>query len=99
RRRLYTMSLHDALPILRLDAGAELRPGSGPCPRIVLGSGYRKDRRQCGLLSTPVALRSRGKKTDHRDLRGSVAECPVQWHSLSRSEEHTSELQSRENLV
>src|SRR5690606_42134632 len=62
---LYTLSLHDALPILRDAAGAVAEPGE--VHDHVEGRGY--------LLSDGP----------HRQVE--------------RSEEHTSELQSRENLV
>src|SRR3989442_6902921 len=62
---IYTLSLHDALPIYPLQAAGRLRPSRDVhgCPRLVLGGHYGAARRQ------------------------------------SRSEEHTSELQSRPHLV
>src|SRR5690606_41914447 len=72
---LYTLSLHDALPIFRNPTAPARRPG-GPgtwgAPTIT------RPRRRAAALS-PSTVRAMGG-----------------WR---RSEEHTSELQSRENLV
>src|SRR5207302_10820221 len=68
---IYTLSLHDALPILR-DLGDKRLPGEQSDARSVPD---RDDRRHA---------------RHQQVLRGPRAE---------RSEEHTSELQSRENLV
>src|SRR5690606_39915470 len=46
-------------------------------------------------LSTPPAFVLSQDQTLHRDHHRTE----VRWRSVSRSEEHTSELQSRENLV
>src|SRR5690606_41693579 len=63
---IYTLSLHDALPIFRGD------PGRGMAPRAAR------------LVSTTCA---------------GDAKIPSPARAGQRSEEHTSELQSRENLV
>src|SRR5690606_41424326 len=74
--QLYTLSLHDALPICTgrpRHHGA--RPPSVPVPRPGLGRRAPRPRRAgLGRRGSPPGLRR-------------------------RSEEHTSELQSRENLV
>src|SRR3712207_9281959 len=67
---IYTLSLHDALPICRPPAG-----GAGP------GAGWRCRR-------PPPPAPGRGRNGGPRAGRG--------W---PRSEEHTSELQSRQYLV
>src|SRR5690606_41641223 len=67
---IYTLSLHDALPILRRCTSCT---SAGSCRR-----GLRISRRRC-LTGRPFTQ----------------VEAPPRW----RSEEHTSELQSRENLV
>src|SRR5690606_41959474 len=75
---IYTLSLHDALPILPAERFAEI-------VGIYLRSADRRDPR-----ASPVFGRFRGAP-------------PVlilsSLHENLRSEEHTSELQSRENLV
>src|SRR5437870_8999562 len=67
---IYTLSLHDALPILCIWAGARApRSRSSARPR----------------LSLPC--------------RAATMSCPTMSSAWSRSEEHTSELQSRGHLV
>src|SRR2546430_15977703 len=66
---IYTLSLHDALPILH-----------GPLAALLLGSGL-------------VGLRRAGGEPVDRALHDLCA------RPASRSEEHTSELQSQSNLV
>src|SRR5690606_42015805 len=81
------LSLHDALPIL-----------SDPC-RIVAGDVLRR----CDLLVETGAF-ERGPVACHRHATGryehsaACDELGVRC-GIHRSEEHTSELQSRENLV
>src|SRR5690606_40366173 len=88
---LYTLSLHDALPIsgraVRLSAlrgqavgAAQWGAGARPCGAAQWSSGAGRRPRQ----RTTVATRSTA---------------PAPPASGARSEEHTSELQSRENLV
>src|SRR5206468_11324400 len=67
--KLYTLSLHDALPILICD---------GASPR-----------------TTVMAISTGNSPVPGRKQRVSMREMPVSW----RSEEHTSELQSRSDLV
>src|SRR5690606_41561105 len=96
---IYTLSLHDALPILALRHPLDtdrvlpglLLPGRSLAPA------------QAGrpLASAAHGLLARGPgDAVLRDQRGAlrVRQVPVQ-HAHARSEEHTSELQSRENLV
>src|SRR5690606_41634944 len=71
--QLYTLSLHDALPILLHSISVR-----GPRARHV------------------VALEALPAESDPRARFGREA---VVFGGLRRSEEHTSELQSRENLV
>src|SRR3712207_6920109 len=78
---IYTLSLHDALPI---SAGLPLhlaQPAHECGP--VRQAGDRVGERQSGEL---------GVDARHGDLGGDVA-------AVQRSEEHTSELQSRQYLV
>src|SRR5690606_40913003 len=94
---IYTLSLHDALPIFRLDLVEnfgigqkvfaddvlDLRPGEA---RLIL--------RRCGI-DAPERGAGEGKHHGH-----AAGEQYLLHHSsFARSEEHTSELQSRENLV
>src|SRR3712207_8098314 len=79
-----TLSLHDALPIY---------PNANSFQRFALGP-----------RSNSTLLRSvkRGRAEDLNDVGVTLSSCPeeiqVRW-PLGRSEEHTSELQSRQYLV
>src|SRR5690606_40565391 len=74
---IYTLSLHDALPISRR-AVADLRQGGGRVRgRVTAAAGEKPSGNREG---------DEGRKAGRRGVR-------------RRSEEHTSELQSRENLV
>src|SRR3712207_8615582 len=77
---IYTLSLHDALPISSEHVGPAGRPprrSGGRSPRVAPGSGPRRAR--AARVSLP--------------RRRSYVQLP------GRSEEHTSELQSRQYLV
>src|SRR5690606_41841781 len=77
---LYTLSLHDALPILVTNTvaiGAKIGPGASVGPFTYLRPG--------------TVLGPRAKAGAHVEMKNA-------WIG-ERSEEHTSELQSRENLV
>src|SRR3712207_7559351 len=83
---IYTLSLHDALPIYVLRADGVLRPADRVDPRRrPLAAAVRGD--PLGDLEERVLLHPAGLG-DH--LGGVAGE---------RSEEHTSELQSRQYLV
>src|SRR5690606_41756337 len=84
---IYTLSLHDALPISAADFARQTPGLPGPRTPRVLGPLRARPPPQCG----PVRA---------------GAHCPARepaWvcrpADAARSEEHTSELQSRENLV
>src|SRR5690606_41684122 len=88
---IYTLSLHDALPILcheRLRCEAHRRPGVATCAA----------RGRCAHLAR---LRSTAADEQQRRLSraGGSGRRPARGPATARSEEHTSELQSRENLV
>src|SRR5690606_41719568 len=95
--RTYPLSLHDALPILLLASATGWTSGSAvlyrnevsPSP-IGIGSPAR---RATTLWSWAALLimetSSRGRPSEGRSAKVAIL----------RSEEHTSELQSRENLV
>src|SRR5690606_39412480 len=94
-----TLSLHDALPIWAR-RGAALRQrwagGAGQQP----GEKYLPDH---PFLPFPVPLSSRGRQGGGarrpRRCTASAHSYPCPPAGERRSEEHTSELQSRENLV
>src|SRR3712207_9275874 len=69
---IYTLSLHDALPISRIDGGGACGPGSGRASVIEVVVSV--------VVLTGVSWMVGGDRT-------------------GRSEEHTSELQSRQYLV
>src|SRR5690606_42016188 len=82
---IYTLSLHDALPIL------------GCTVYLPLGrSGYGKYFPT--HLIPPILLPPLGRKTNFSSLLSLIFKS-IMKKSKNRSEEHTSELQSRENLV
>src|SRR5690606_42101947 len=88
--RAYTLSPHDALPISPPPCAHPSRPrGYGSCPRRVSGFGTRSS----GVRRSPTTLRSRIAR------RGSFVRPLTRSRTSSRSEEHTSELQSPENVV
>src|SRR5690606_41487011 len=85
--RLYRLSLHDALPISEL--GVWLRSGEYVFIAILGGAGHAVGAFLGALVFEAVKLTS-------------SAYFPGLWQFIlgfTRSEEHTSELQSRENLV
>src|SRR5690606_41967634 len=87
---LYTLSLHDALPISQRG-------------RDWLGSGSHDRASPTGNTSsaggTPRALPSTSSSGTGTALRRPFSRLVSTWRLIGRSEEHTSELQSRENLV
>src|SRR5207253_9588253 len=86
---LYTLSLHDALPICRVDALRRLhRAGEGDAGDARIGDERRAD----GLTVADHGNRGVGRDAGlPQDLDRA--------HADARSEEHTSELQSRGHLV
>src|SRR5690606_41648205 len=84
--QMYSLSLHDALPIC--DAAER--------PLASRGRTQRRERRgRLGRSTAPgsgARAQQRAHDQDARDAHGGGT-------SVHRSEEHTSELQSRENLV
>src|SRR5690606_39456535 len=82
--QVYTLSLHDALPICRRS-----RPLLG---RLRRSSGRRAAVHQFGPGGRAFTHR---RQRFPRHSRAVTRPVPLHW----RSEEHTSELQSRENLV
>src|SRR5690606_41564324 len=81
-----TLSLHDALPIFR-ELGVRVRAGAGAGRRGALRAGRGRHRAGWGAGGAAGRVRARPAARARRLARA------------GRSEEHTSELQSRENLV
>src|SRR5690606_41707527 len=85
---IYTLSLHDALPICHLP------------PALALTAQCRSVRRVALLIFARIRqLTLDGLTFDGRTLELAQYELLSVADSSQRSEEHTSELQSRENLV
>src|SRR5690606_41360751 len=80
---IYTLSLHDALPICGLPSEVRVTICS-PSPGSPLG---------------PWMLASLVHPMSHQPVDITGRDVEVEVSGLLRSEEHTSELQSRENLV
>src|SRR5690606_41704591 len=90
---LYTLSLHDALPILVPEAFTD------PLQRF-LQEGSARDDPALGRGPGPEAAAFGTGKVVGVAARGvHPAHTALYTHLPLRSEEHTSELQSRENLV
>src|SRR3712207_7902681 len=92
---IYTLSLHDALPISPNDCGAQVRLPSAPPTQVVVAT--RLIRASIGRPNGMRAGSSAQYNPGQTDRHGGVRELGVSV--LPRSEEHTSELQSRQYLV
>src|SRR5690606_40925774 len=88
--QLSTLSLHDALPILLHDAGAD------PARLVALKAELIGQGRRVRLERAPRNLKA---LLDSLAASGYRHFAHVGHAASARSEEHTSELQSRENLV
>src|SRR5690606_40991406 len=88
---LYTLSLHDALPISEIMAHPDSLTGKYLAGRMEVPVPAK--RRQPDPARRIRIIGARGN-----NLRNITAEIPLGM-LVCRSEEHTSELQSRENLV
>src|SRR5690606_41211403 len=82
-----TLSLHDALPISR---DGWWRPVGHTTAALPGPAEYAKHQGR---------MQSSGQKRGHQRRDAGRGRGHVRQHLLERSEEHTSELQSRENLV
>src|SRR5690606_39424254 len=96
--QIATLSLHDALPILLLTA-----PGKDDIKNIVYGINHDTIQAQDSLLSaasctTNAIVPVLKAVSDAYGISHGHVET-VHSYTNDRSEEHTSELQSRENLV
>src|SRR5207302_8245628 len=88
---IYTLSLHDALPISRSKSSSGIRY-SGPSSKIrCLKELHERESRAASFCAGPCSSPKRPR---------AAPSCPgTRTADFRRSEEHTSELQSRENLV
>src|SRR5690606_41074121 len=88
--KIYTLSLHDALPILRHEAQRD---------RLVLGlhAGAWAPLRNSGFCT--IRPETSSIRSESSRLASSIPPDSSATKTGARSEEHTSELQSRENLV
>src|SRR5206468_8831719 len=89
---IYTLSLHDALPICRLSFWLRCSSNRSPAPRrsdTLNAPSWRLGERKTSRASPPLSSTA----------RMSVARTSFPRISSRRSEEHTSELQSRSDLV
>src|SRR5206468_10896535 len=96
RRHLYTLSLHDALPILnggnRFEYFAPVKIGDEISARGRVADVYEKAGSSGNLLFIIF-------ETDYTNQRGELVARLRGTAIRRRSEEHTSELQSRSDLV
>src|SRR5206468_2195151 len=90
---IYTLSLHDALPICALQSSLVARTLSKKFPARLLRPNYARERIGTQHERPAGCNVERSQRTQTRLPR--VRDAPVR----GRSEEHTSELQSRSDLV
>src|SRR5207253_8780467 len=94
----YTLSLHDALPILRLEGGRYRFTTEPNLNKVILErEGAIGDDRIEALLREAIARVA--PSTPELRVEPRVAESADLPDNQQRSEEHTSELQSRGHLV
>src|SRR5690606_41621771 len=95
---IHPLSLHDALPIFTLTRSNDILAGA-------LQGGVELDRRALLALLEEHGISTEGQRgvylLQRASLDGLIAQGVQrgQYGTFFRSEEHTSELQSRENLV
>src|SRR5690606_41369111 len=88
---LYTLSLHDALPIFNRYTSASTRTLPGSTSRV--RSRGRSHAESAGISHTATTSDASSDSTTVNAIPA------TRRAAMPRSEEHTSELQSRENLV
>src|SRR5690606_41348657 len=91
---LYTLSLHDALPIFMGSGG----PSTHAIVRAA-DTTREKDPRKIGPFEVPKAMCSGPSAALATSFQIKGTNYSISSACATRSEEHTSELQSRENLV
>src|SRR5690606_41398730 len=92
RYDIYTLSLRDALPILDELNGGNWIPVTPDTVYDFSAVGYFFSKKIYDKYNIPIGLLFTA-------IGGTPAEAWISEGSLMRSEEHTSELQSRENIV
>src|SRR5690606_40594338 len=95
----YTLSLHDALPISDVDVGrnigAQLQTDQAEADKNIAQA--KAAERRFAALASEQEMRAMVEEMRARVVEAE-AEVPKALAQALRSEEHTSELQSRENL-
>src|SRR5690606_42092993 len=91
---IYTISLHDALPICFFQYGSDQGPEKAAAPQ--LNNDFYEQNIKPYLSSSTLAVLNKAEK--NQVLWNAMLFSSPEWMNR-RSEEHTSELQSRENLV
>src|SRR5690606_41811020 len=94
---IYTLSLHDALPIYMLDDKKSNKKEDLLSKEylVTLGSGYYKQQASENVHKMRFTVLSKDFIDNYPHLFNDISKTFTGF----RSEEHTSELQSRENLV
>src|SRR5690606_41893770 len=93
---IYALSLHDALPILEQLATLQSKFDENVLDATNAWSKHIRDERELAGLPAPIVERARSTAAArNEDGWLFTLDAP----NYQRSEEHTSELQSRENLV
>src|SRR5690606_41165223 len=95
----YPLSLHDALPILEVVADLAERYSFDELRVAHTQNLVLPHVRKADLYAIWQVLREAGLADANLDLVTDIIACPGLDYCTLRSEEHTSELQSRENLV
>src|SRR5690606_41662091 len=95
----YTLSLHDALPIYQVVAPGQVAAGDHQL--LAVGFVAPADLQRAAAAHVAAGELAHPQPPAKRALQAEAAEHHVVAHLQAqvRSEEHTSELQSRENLV
>src|SRR5690606_41748731 len=98
-RQLFSLSLHDALPISALDVAYLLPLWARQTERLKEQGRLEWLQEDCSRLGRQYEAEISGAFDDYYlSFKGAWQFGPHQRAALQRSEEHTSELQSRENL-
>src|SRR5690606_41486131 len=97
--QFYSLSLHDALPILRFGLGRTAASSAASCA-VRWAAGLPKYASAAASTpNTPCPNSATFKYTSRMRRFGQAVSMSTVKYASRRSEEHTSELQSRENIV
>src|SRR5690606_40941919 len=96
---LYALSLHDALPIFVLTRSCHPRGRSSPAPFFLVQAEPTCRRPACQVVPMEAAMMAAIPSHWDGGNCSPSSISPIRAPMAGRSEEHTSELQSRENLV